>query len=136
MGNSCGSLADYWDAIQSHHGLQGGFVWELLDHGIRRVDEDGTPYWAYGGDFGDEPNDGNFCCDGLVWPDRTPHPAMWEAKQVFRPVTVEPLDLAERRVLARSRRDFTTTADLAATWHLAVDGREVASGPLELPALA
>jgi beta-galactosidase len=61
---------------------------------------------------------------------------MWEAKQVFRPVTVEALDLAERRVLVRSRRDFTTTADLVATWHLAVDGREVAGGPLDLPVLA
>jgi beta-galactosidase len=136
MGNSCGGLADYWEAIEAHHGLQGGFIWELLDQGIRLVTCDGTPYWGYGGDFGDVPNDANFCCDGLVWPDRTPHPAMWEARHVFRPIAVEPLDLADRRVLVRSRRDFTTTTDLAATWHLARDGREVARGPLDLPALA
>ena len=94
MGNSCGNLADYWQAIESHHGLQGGFIWEMLDHGILRSPGDPRPgsppatsphYWAYGGDFGDEPHDGNFVCDGLFWPDRTPHPSMWEAKRVFQP---------------------------------------------------
>ena len=60
--------------------LQGGFVWEWVDHGIRATDEHGRDYWGYGGDFGDVPNDANFCADGLVWPDRTPHPALYELK--------------------------------------------------------
>ena len=72
MGNSNGTLADYWDAIESTPGLQGGFIWEWWDHGLVQTLPDGSTRWAYGGDFGDEPNDGNFCADGLVWPDRTP----------------------------------------------------------------
>ena len=75
MGNSNGTLADYWDAIESTDGLQGGFIWEWWDHGLVQHHE-GAERWAYGGMFGDEPNDRNFCCDGLVWPDRTPKPAM------------------------------------------------------------
>src|SRR5205823_5254069 len=77
MGNSNGCLAEYWDAIESTPGLQGGFIWEWWDHGLIQVQQlpDGRTRWAYGGDFGDEPNDGNFCLDGLVWPDRRPKPA-------------------------------------------------------------
>ena len=75
MGNSNGGLSDYWSAFRKHRALQGGYIWEWVDHGIRQVDERGREYWAYGGDFGDVPNDANFCADGIVWPDRTPHPA-------------------------------------------------------------
>ncbi len=86
MGNSNGTLAEYWDAIESTPGLQGGFIWEFWDHGLVQRLPDGTTRWAYGGDFGDEPNDGNFCLDGLVWPDRHPKPAMWEHKALASPV--------------------------------------------------
>ena len=86
MGNSNGSLHDYWDAIDTWHGLQGGFIWDWVDQGLLAEDERGRVYWAYGGDFGDEPNDKNFCINGLVWPDRTPHPAMFEFKKVAQPV--------------------------------------------------
>jgi beta-galactosidase len=78
MGNSNGGLADYFAAFDRHDALQGGFIWEWSDHGIRRRDEDGQPYWAYGGDFGDEPNDTVFCLNGLCRPDRTPQPALLE----------------------------------------------------------
>jgi beta-galactosidase len=130
MGNSCGNLAEYWQAIESHHGLQGGFIWELIDHGIVKRAPDGREYWAYGGDFGDIPNDTNFCCDGLVWPDRTPHPAMWECKRLFQPLAVEAADLADRRFTVRSKLDFITTAHLAGTWELAVDGQVAQRGRL------
>ena len=76
MGNSNGCLAEYWDAIERLDGLQGGFIWEFWDHGLRQTLPDGTTRYAYGGDFGDEPNDVNFCIDGVVWPDRTPKPAL------------------------------------------------------------
>ena len=89
MGNSNGGLADYFAAFERHDRLQGGFIWEWVDHGIRRSDGNGREYWAYGGDFGDEPNDANFCADGLVWPDRTPHPALVELKHLAQPVRVE-----------------------------------------------
>ena len=82
MGNSNGTLAEYWDAIESTPGLQGGFIWEFWDHGLVQRLPDGPQRWAYGGDFGDEPNDGNFCADGLVWPDRRPKPAMWEHRAI------------------------------------------------------
>lgn len=85
MGNSNGSLDDYWRAIKSTPGLQGGFVWELWDHGL---DPDSDGRYRYGGDFGDTPNDGNFCIDGLLFPDGTPHPAMYELRRIFSPVEI------------------------------------------------
>ena len=90
MGNSNGTLADYWDAIESTPGLQGGFIWEFWDHGLLQDLPDGRQRWAYGGDFGDDPNDGNFVLDGMVWPDRRPKPAMWEHRAIAAPVTIAP----------------------------------------------
>ena len=96
MGNSNGTLAEYWDAIESTPGLQGGFIWEFWDHGLVQTLPDGRTRWAYGGDFGEQPNDGNFVCDGMVWPDRRPKPAMWEHKRLAAPVRIggSPDDLA------------------------------------------
>ncbi|HEY8456320.1 MAG TPA: glycoside hydrolase family 2 TIM barrel-domain containing protein [Actinopolymorphaceae bacterium] len=142
MGNSCGNLADYWEAIRSHHGLQGGFIWEMLDHGILKSPDDprpgfssgdDPPHWAYGGDFGDEPNDGNFVCDGLFWPDRTPHPAMWEAKKLFQPFDAELLDpelTVGGRVRIINRYDFRDLSHLRIFWSVLVDGVVVESGEL------
>jgi beta-galactosidase/beta-glucuronidase len=86
MGNSTGNLQEYWDAIAAYPRLQGGFIWDWIDQGVRQVAEDGTTYYAYGGDFGDQPNDGNFCGNGLVGSDRVPHPALFEYKKVLEPV--------------------------------------------------
>ncbi|MEO0586508.1 MAG: glycoside hydrolase family 2 TIM barrel-domain containing protein, partial [Planctomycetota bacterium] len=79
MGNSNGGLADYWDAFEKHPGLQGGFIWEWIDHGIAQTAEDGQTWYAYGGDFGEKIHDAEFVCDGLIGPDRVPHPAVREA---------------------------------------------------------
>jgi beta-galactosidase len=117
MGNSNGGLADYYAAFERHDALQGGFVWEWIDHGIRQTDGDGARYWAYGGDFGDEPNDANFCADGLVWPDRTPHPAMFELKHLAAPVRVDSLGGGRFRV--RSLNLFTGLEALRGTWETA-----------------
>lgn len=130
MGNSNGGLADYFAAFERHGALQGGFVWEWIDHGIRRTDERGREYWAYGGDFGDTPNDANFCADGLVWPDRTPHPALHELKYLARPVEVEPLDAGRGRFRVRSRQDFAGLERFRGTWELSVDGEVVTKGKL------
>ncbi|MDO8379430.1 glycoside hydrolase family 2 TIM barrel-domain containing protein [Phenylobacterium sp.] len=127
MGNSNGSLSDYWAAFESHHGLQGGFIWEWVDHGIAQQTADGRPFMAYGGDFGDTPNDLNFCCDGIVGADRVPHPALWEFKTLAQPVGVA-CDGA--RLAVTNRRDFTTLSDLTGAWTLEVDGRAVAQGAL------
>lgn len=130
MGNSCGNLREYWEAIEGHRGLQGGFIWEMLDHGILATAADGREYWAYGGDFGDTPNDSNFCCDGLVWPDRTPHPAMQECKALFQPLAIRVVDAAAREVVVRSRYDFIRSGHLAGTWELRIDGAVVQRGAL------
>jgi beta-galactosidase len=130
MGNSNGGLADYFAAFERYPRLQGGFIWEWLDHGIRREAPDGTAHWAYGGDFGDTPNDANFCADGLVWPDRTPHPAMAEVKYLAQPLRVEPADLGVGLVRVVSRRDFRPLDDLDGTWALLRDGAVVRTGAL------
>jgi beta-galactosidase len=139
MGNSNGNLADYWQAIESTPGLQGGFIWELFDHGLTQRLPDGTVRWAYGGDFGDEPNDGTFCCDGLAFPDRTPKPAMYEHLALAAPVAValESCDLADAavEVRVRNRQDFRDLTWLSAEWIVAVDGAPSRRGPAVLPAL-
>jgi len=78
MGNSNGSFKEYWDAFRKFDGLQGGFIWEWKDHGILTKNKNNQPFWAYGGDFGDKPNDANFCLDGIIWPNLKPHPAFSE----------------------------------------------------------
>ncbi len=133
MGNSNGSLGDYFDAFAKYRGLQGGFIWEWVDHGLKKRDENGREFWAYGGDFGDEPSDLNFVCDGLVWPDRQPHPGLLEYKYLCRPVKVEGIKIRRGKFRIHNHRWFTTLRDLAGTWTLLMDGKEVAQG--KLPAL-
>jgi beta-galactosidase len=91
MGNSTGNLKDYWDAIKRKTSLQDGFIWDWVDQGLKAYAEDGTTYWAYGGNFGPEgtPSDGNFCMNGLVSPDRKGHPALDEVKKVYQNVSFE-----------------------------------------------
>ena len=133
MGNSNGSLADYFAAFEKYPGLQGGYLWEWLDHGIRQTTPDGQTYWAYGGDFGDVPNDANFVADGIVWPDRTPHPGYYEFKYLAAPVKVEPVDLAVGRVRIVNQQDYLGLEWLRGEWELTVDGVVSARG--KLPAL-
>ena len=130
MGNSNGGLADYFASFDRHGALQGGFIWEWVDHGIRVTNAHGREYWAYGGDFGDEPNDANFCADGLVWPDRTPHPALFEFKHLSQPVRVEPIDAGAGRFRVVSRLDFADLASLRGTWDITQDGAVVGKGRL------
>ncbi|MBP5543118.1 MAG: DUF4981 domain-containing protein [Kiritimatiellae bacterium] len=126
MGNSCGAFSDYWKAIRSHHGLQGGFIWDWVEQGILRKK---TGDWGYGGDYGDEPNDVNFCCNGMVNPDRTPKPQLWEIKHVQQPLAFTLSD-AKRGVVAVENRDCFRTASewLEASWEVQVDGKTVAKG--------
>ena len=135
MGNSNGCLAEYWDAIESTPGLQGGFIWEFWDHGLRQRLADGTTRFAYGGDFGDVPNDGNFCIDGLVWPDRTPKPAMEEHKALALPVGVEWVPGRTPRLRVTNRQDFQDLSWLRARYEIAVDGDVRAGAVLPLPVL-
>lgn len=128
MGNGPGSLKEYWETIYRHDRLHGGFVWEWLDHGIRRFTDDGKEYFAYGGDFGDEPHDANFVIDGLVMPDRTPSPALAEYKKAIEPVQVEAVDLQSGRIRVINRHDFLGLDHLHASWSVMSEGRVVDHG--------
>ena len=130
MGNSCGSLADYWKAIESTPGLQGGCIWEWCDHGILKEREDGEPFWAYGGDFGEAIHDGNFVCDGLVWPDRRPHSQLTEVKYVYRPVRVELIDRDRMRFRITNADWFRSLDYLEGHWRREQDGVVVEEGLL------
>ena len=133
MGNSNGSLADYWDVFETVPGVQGGFIWEWIDHGLKQRSADGQEYWAYGGDFGDEPNDVNFVCDGLVWPDRTPHPGLEEFRYLARPVKVAGYNPRTGALEVRNQQDFATLGWIRGEWALRAGGRTLAQG--KLPAL-
>lgn len=137
MGNGPGGLADYWNAIWAHDRLSGGCVWEWLDHGIRTATPDGRPYYAYGGDFGEQPHDGNFVCDGLLFPDRTPSPGLLEYKKVLEPVRVEALSLDQNgaRLRVRNGYDFVSLDQLQASWQLTHDGETLGAGAVALPEL-
>ena len=135
MGNSNGTLADYWDAIESTPGLQGGFIWEFWDHGLVQELPDGRTHWAYGGDFGDEPNDGNFVMDGLVWPDRRPKPSLLEHRQHrgTGPVQRDGRHGSNGTVGVENRQDVRDLGGLTATWETTADGEHIAGGALPLP---
>ena len=129
MGNSNGNLWDQWKAIYKYPNLQGGFIWEWVEHGIDAVDENGRHYFAYGGDFGvNAPSDGNFVCDGVVSADRTPHPGMAEVKYVYQNMGVEPVDLAAGKFLVKNRFYFTNLKKYMLTYEVKANGRMVRSG--------
>ncbi|HEY2495241.1 MAG TPA: glycoside hydrolase family 2 TIM barrel-domain containing protein [Paenibacillus sp.] len=131
MGNGPGGLKPYFDTFNAYRRLQGGFIWEWIDHGIRRKTADGKDEYAYGGDYGDVPNNSNFVIDGLVRPDRTPSPGLIEYKKIIEPVRVEYIN--EGRIRIINRYDFVTLDHLNADWSVTVDGRTVQSGVLVLP---
>jgi beta-galactosidase/beta-glucuronidase len=130
MGNSCGNLREYWDAVETHQRLQGGFIWDWVDQGIRQVTEDGEAWFAYGGDFGDDPNDGPFCINGLLWPDRRVKPALWEYKKIVQPVRVEPVDLLAGELKITNAYHFSHLGGLDITWKLTAEDEVLQSGTL------
>jgi beta-galactosidase len=136
MGNGNGTLGEYWDAIESTPGLQGGYIWEWRDHALEQVLPDGSTRWAYGGDFGDTPHDGPFVTDGLSWADRSPKPALREAQFLNAPLRVTEVDADAGRIELTSKLHFRDLGWLSGRWELADDGQVLASGAIELPALA
>jgi beta-galactosidase len=134
MGNSNGGLADYWDVILAGDRLQGGFIWEWKDHGLRTVLPNGARGLAYGGQFGERPHDGNFVADGLMSADLVAHPAIQEVAWVYRPVAV--LRAGRTRLRIENRRSFRDLSDLAAHWELVEHGHVTAQGELAVPDVA
>jgi beta-galactosidase len=132
MGNSLGGYAHYWQAFRDHPRLQGGFVWDWMDQGLDKQTDDGRHYWAYGGDFGDQPNDRQFCCNGLLFPDRTPHPALCEAKRAQQPFRFSLLQHTPLRVRIESEYLFRATDNERLCWQLCENGHVMQQGELSL----
>ena len=132
MGNSTGNLQDYWDVIEKYPKLQGGFIWDWVDQGFLKTDENGEKYWTYGGDYGDEgiPSDGNFNINGLVWPDRTPHPGLFEVNKVYQYVGFEPVDLKKGMIRITNKYDFTNLSEFTMEWGITADGNQIRSGKI------
>ncbi|MEU9914174.1 glycoside hydrolase family 2 TIM barrel-domain containing protein [Streptomyces sp. NPDC051001] len=151
MGNSNGTLADHWAAIESTSGLQGGFIWEFWDHGILQDVNDGRPVgrggaglcdngvaapghrWAYGGDFGEAIHDGAFIADGVVFPDRTPKPAMYEHREIAAPVRIE--CFRHEGIVLGNHQHFRGLDWLAGEWELSLADGDTLTAPAELPDL-
>ncbi|MGF6192712.1 beta-galactosidase [Serratia sp. 2723] len=131
MGNSFGGFDRYWQAFRKHPRLQGGFVWDWVDQALTRTDDGGQAYWAYGGDFGDTPNDRQFCLNGLVFPDRSPHPALFEAQRAQQFFQFQ-FDAQRLALTIISEYLFRATDNEQLNWRLELDGVERASGSLLL----
>ena len=133
MGNSVGNLQDYWDVIKQYPVLQGGFIWDWVDQGLLTTDAKGNEFWAYGGDFGpqDVPSDGNFCLNGLVDPDRTPKPALYEVKKVYQNISFEAISAEQGKILVRNEFDFTNLNAFQLEWKLDHQGTLVENGILD-----
>ncbi|MCG9703849.1 beta-galactosidase subunit alpha [Photobacterium damselae] len=120
MGNGPGGLTEYQNVFYAHDHIQGHYVWEWCDHGILARDENGEEFYKYGGDYGDYPNNYNFCMDGLIFPDQTPGPGLKEYKQVIAPVKIRAVDGSNNRFTIENKlwfsdlNDYTITADVRA----------------------
>ena len=133
MGNSNGNLWDQWKAIYKYPNLQGGYIWDWVDQGIDAVDENGRHFWTYGGDYGvNTPNDGNFNCNGIVSPDRTPHPAMAEVKYVHQNVAFEAVDPANGKFLVKNRFYFTNLQKYMISYTIKANGKTVKGGKMSV----
>ena len=130
MGNSLGNFQEYMDVFEKYPNAIGGFIWDLIDQGLRKTSETGTEFWAYGGDFGDEPNDKNFCINGIVQPDRKANPALFEVKKVYQNIDIIPIDLIEGKVKIQNKYDFLSLDFIALLWELTANGVKIEKGRL------
>ena len=130
MGNSTGNLQAYWKVIRNQPRVFGAFIWDWIDQGLVKTAPSGGEYWAYGGDFGDHPNDGNFNINGVVFPDRSPQPALWEVKKVYQPVGVTAVDARAGSLAVTNRSHFTNLSAYEATWTLRENGTTIQQGTL------
>ena len=134
MGNSLGSFDEYWQAFREYPRLQGGFIWDWVDQGLSKTDAQGQHYWAYGGDFGDELNDRQFCINGILFPDRTPHPSLYEAKYCQQHIFFKMISQTSDKCVVEATSDylFRHTDNEKLVWRLLEDGSEIESGALPI----
>lgn len=132
MGNSLGNFADYWQAFRDYPRLQGGFIWDWADQAISKTFDDGSVGYAYGGDFGDKPNDRQFCMNGLVFPDRRPHPSLIEAKHAQQYFQFALLAQSPLRIGVSSEYLFRATDNEELRWQVQAAGETFAEGQVKL----
>lgn len=132
MGNSLGNFKDYWDVIRKYDVLQGGFIWDWVDQGLVAETEDGQKYWGYGGDFGAAhlQNDANFCLNGIVNPNRTPHPGLEELKKVYQNIHFSEADYKTGHVKVTNEYFFTNLNNFKMDWELFEEGEKIESGSI------
>ncbi len=133
MGNSVGNFVEYWEVIHKYPVLQGGFIWDWHDQGLVKHTEDGEKYWAFGGDYGPEgvPSDANFCLNGLLFPDRTPHPHLWEVKKVQQNIGFKTVDINKGRIEVFNYFDFTNLANYRLEWEIWCSSGTAQKGAIE-----
>ena len=136
MGNSVGGLKDYWDLIYANKRMQGAFVWDWVDQGLEKTTTDGRKYWAYGGDFGDTPNDNSFCLNGLVYPDRTVSPALAEVKRLYQNIRCNLNDMDPLELQISNGYFFTDLNNFSFTWSILEDGKVIKTGAPDILNLA
>lgn len=135
MGNSVGNFQDYWDAIESNEMLQGGCIWDWVDQGLWTKNANGESFWAYGGDFGPKEvvSDGNFCCNGVVNPDRNPKASLYEVKKVYQNIGFKAIDLVKGKYGITNKFNFTDLKKFQFTWRIEADGVTIKNGEFVLP---
>lgn len=134
MGNSNGNFQEYWDIIRSSDHMQGGFIWDWVDQGFEVTDENGRTYWSYGGDYNARnlQNDENFCHNGLVWPDRTPHPGAYEVKKVYQDVLFKAIDLKHGKVEVINNFSYTNLNTYHFKYQVLKNGEIIKEGTVQL----
>ncbi|WP_432799249.1 glycoside hydrolase family 2 TIM barrel-domain containing protein [Poriferisphaera sp. WC338] len=130
MGNSVGNFQKYWDIFEANPSMQGGFIWDWVDQGLWKTNEQGQKYLAYGGDFGDFPNQNNFCLNGIVRADRIPNPSLYEVKKVQQFIKVKSIDLNTGHFQIHNKHDFIDLNKYLGKWAIESNGAVVTSGHL------
>ena len=128
MGNSLGNFQEFMDVFEKYSNAIGGFIWDYIDQGLRKFSDKGEEFWAYGGDYGDDPNDNNFCINGIVLPDRKPNPALFEVKKVYQNIKFYSVNLLEGKLLIHNKFDFISLKDIKVDWELTANGKIIQNG--------
>lgn len=136
MNNGMGNLADYWDAIETSDNIFGASIWEWSDQGLEKTAGDGRKFIAYGGDFGDFPNNGQFIVKGVVYANRDPKPSFWEVKKVYQDISIAAEDAGSGEIEIFNKYFFKDLSGYDLAWELTGDGAVIGSGQRPAPAVA
>jgi beta-galactosidase len=135
MGNSLGNFDAFMQIFEKYDNCMGGFIWDFVDQALLKEEVNGQPFWAYGGDYGDEPNQKNFCINGIVAADRSLHPMAYEVKKIHQDIRIEAIDLKKGLLSITNKRYFKPLDDIVVAWYLTADGMITHQGRIEIPAI-